>query len=417
MVTETSSGAFLSLGDFLTAEEPVWVWDVSARRILWANRAGQSFWGASSLDALRIKRFSSKNKSVARLTSLAKQPEVKETVETLTLLTASGRTSLKCHIQGLLVAGGHPGFIVKALDYSNGRTPRPASIPAKADKSSERIKQTKKGNAAGQSDRTALDAISARLKTDKAPINRNREMDEPSANIPAAERIDPDTLAIQIRELSHEIRNPLAVILGFAERIKDAASSGKSNELAAGYASDIMESTRLALAILEDFTARAGTAEDRTAKAEPADMRSAIDSCIRLISPLANGSGIKVRKRADKEFPSLRLTDRILKQILLNLLMNAVRHQKTGGLIKVSAKCRKDRTVRLTVADDGRGMTKKEIRNAIAGSRAKRSRQPGNAGLGLPLVKRLVESAGGELSIESGRGKGTRVQIVFPAAA
>ena len=98
--------------------------------------------------------------------------------------------------------------------------------------------------------------------------------------------------------------------------------------------------------------------------------------------------------------------------------MNAVRHQKTGGQIQVAARKRKDGTIRLAISDDGKGMTKKEIRSVMSGARRKASDPPapGRSGLGLPLVKRLVESAGGTLAIESARGKGTTVEMLFPAA-
>jgi nitrogen-specific signal transduction histidine kinase len=417
MVTTASAGTFLPLGDFLTAEEPVWVWDAGARRILWANRAGQHFWGATSLEALRFKRFSAKSKSVETLTSLAKQPGVKETVETLTLQTASGRASLKCYIQGLLVAGGRPGFIVKALDYPNLRDSSPPLVPDQKKKSTERSKQNKNRDGRAKSDLAVLDAIAVRVKTDKTAPKRHARTHQSAPNVSAIEPIGTDTLALQMRELSHEIRNPLTVILGFADRIKDLAASGKSHVQLIDYAEDIMESARLAIAILSDFTFRIGAPDDRPVQAELADFRAAIDSSTRLIAPLAKGAGIKVYKRADKELPRLLITDRMLKQILLNLLMNAVRHQKTGGRIKVSARGRKDNSIRLVVADDGRGMTKKEIGNAMASPQQKRRPASGSSGLGLPLVKRLVESAGGQISIESKRGKGTKVQIVFPAAA
>lgn len=415
MVTEVSAGAFLPLGDFLTAEEPVWVWDALARRILWANRAGQAFWGAGSLEALQVRRFSSKNKSVERLSSLAKQPGVKETVETLTLHAASGPTSLKCYIQGLLVAGGRPGFIVKALDYSNGQDKRPArTADKKTKKSVERKKQNKKREESGKSDRAALDAIAARLKSDETQRKLRLQPDQQAKSRSAKQRGGPPGLDLQIRELSHEMRNPLTVISGFAERIKDLAQSGEKQAKLLDYADDIMESARLAIAILNDFTIRAGMSQGQGVEGEPADFRSAIESSIRLITPLADGEGIKVYKRVDKDLPHTRIADRVLKQILLNLLMNAARHQKTGKLIKVSARCRKDGTVRLAVADNGQGMTKKEIKTAMARPPQKRPRKSGGSGVGLPLVKRLVENAGGQFSIKSERGKGTKFQILFP---
>ncbi len=115
----------------------------------------------------------------------------------------------------------------------------------------------------------------------------------------------------------------------------------------------------------------------------------------------------------------MRAGERVLKQILLNVLINAVRHQKTGGRVQVTVRKRKDGTVRLAISDDGKGMTKKEIRRVMSAARRKASAPsvPGRSGLGLPLVKRLVESAGGTLAIESARGKGTTVEMLFPAVS
>jgi signal transduction histidine kinase len=230
----------------------------------------------------------------------------------------------------------------------------------------------------------------------------------------------PDPLTLQIRELCHELRNPLTVISGFAERIRDNAPPGKQQAQLIGYAADILESARLAMAILSDFSAHMLRPGQEPAPPEPADIRATIESCLRLIAPLARQAGIKVSRRTGSGLPRIAAGERVLKQILLNLLMNAVRHQKTGGKIRVSARARKSGAVHLAVADDGRGMTKKEIRAVMSRSRRKPAPpppHPGASGLGLPLVRRFVESAGGELSIHSARGEGTTVGIVFPPAA
>lgn len=418
METENSAGAFLPLGDFLTTEEPVWVWDAAARRILWANQAGKAFWGAESLDALRSKRFSSRNKSVGRLTVLAARPDgAKESVEILTLDAASGRTSLKCYVQGLQVAGGRPGLIVKALDYANANDPQPAAGPGPAKHESALTMRDKKRRGAAKSDRAVLDAIATRLKTGQGSQGEGTRVGEPaSASLPV-EEMAPDALALSIRELSHELRNPLTVILGFAERIKEIAPAGRKQDQLRAYADDIIESANLAIAILGDFSARILQPEESLARPEPVDLKLTVESCLRLIAPLAKASGIKVYRRTGGRLPPLFTADRILKQILLNLLMNAVRHHKTGGQIKVTARRRKDGAVRLAVADDGKGMTKKEIRSVLGRTRRRAPPQPGRSGLGLPLVKRLAEEAGGCLAIESARGKGTTVEIIFPAAA
>ena len=85
MESDGGSGELIPLGDFLTAEEPVWVWDAAARRILWANQAGRAFWGAASNESLRMRKFDTRNKAVLRMAALATDPsEKREWVETLT---------------------------------------------------------------------------------------------------------------------------------------------------------------------------------------------------------------------------------------------------------------------------------------------------------------------------------------------
>jgi anti-sigma regulatory factor (Ser/Thr protein kinase) len=335
-----------------------------------------------------------------------------EWVETLVLPAASGRRTARCHMQNLQIAGGRPGLIVKAVDIANGH-----ETEAPAVKTVRTAGEPKAGSLA--SDKTALDAIAQRLrrmaKTD-APAPKPIEQTPPSASSAPW----PDPLTLQIRELCHELRNPLTVISGFAERIRDNAPPGKQQAQLIGYAADILESARLAMAILSDFSGRMLRPGQDPAPPEPADIRATIESCLRLIAPLARQAGIKVSRRTGSGLPRIAAGERVLKQILLNLLMNAVRHQKTGGKIRVSARARKSGAVHLAVADDGRGMTKKEIRAVMSRSRRKLAPPPpypGASGLGLPLVKRFVESAGGELSIESARGAGTTVGIVFPPAA
>jgi signal transduction histidine kinase len=412
METESGAAALIPLGEFLTTEEPVWVWDASARRILWANQAGRAFWGADSLDTLRAKRFSSRGKSVARLTALASQPgRAREWVETLTLAAASGRRPVKCHLQGLEVAGGRPGLIVKALGQANGRDPQPAASKGQAPDAARRRERPTK------TDRAALDAIAARLGVSDRPPSRSAPIPAPERPATDPDSIDHEMLELGVNELCHEMRNPLQVIQGFAERIIEIAPSGRRQVQLRGYAGDIIEGANLAMAVLGDFSARMLRLSDAQPQPEPVALRPVLESCVRLIAPLAKTAGIKLYRRIDGRLPPLLTSERVLKQILLNLIMNALRHHKTGGWIKVSARHRRDGSIRLAVADDGKGMSKKEIKAALSGARQVTPPGPGRSGLGLPLVKRLAEGAGGKLAIESGRGKGTTVEILFPAAS
>jgi signal transduction histidine kinase len=399
------------LGDFLTAEEPVWVWDAAARRILWANPAGRAFWGAASNETLRDRKFNARGKAVRRMAALASDPgEKREWVEALTLGAAAGRQPVTCHMQSLEVAGGHPGLIVKALrDAARDPAPEQPEAPPRPMREER----------AARADRTALGAIAARLKGDPAVHGEGQRRPRTPASAPPERSTRPGGAQLTIRELCHELRNPLTVILGFAERIGDAAPPGRSQDKLRAYAADIMESAHLAMAILSEFSSRILRPDEGLPQPEPVDIASAVESCLRLIAPLAQRAGLKISKRAGRGLPPLLAGERALKQILLNVLMNAVQHQKTGGRIQVTARKRKDGTVRLAIADDGKGMTKKEIRRVMNAARRKPPAPavPGRSGIGLPLVKRLVEAAGGTLAIESTRGKGTTVEMLFPAAA
>ena len=424
----------MPLGDFLTAEEPVWVWDAEGRRILWANQAGRAFWGEPSLDALRARRFSAQNKAVARMASLARAGgKTREWTETLILAVASGRQPVKCTMQVLQVAGGRPGLIVRAVDQAGARE-RAAPHP-------ERAAKTK---AATASDHAALKAIAAKMKTavrpergaaspgrepaaraGTAPAARNRKGDTAKAAaagaslaVPQAEDAAgqlPDALVLLLRELCHELRNPLTVILGFSERIRDGGV--RNPDKVRSYAGNILQSAELAMDILADFSNRVLHPGARLPEPDPAEVGPVVAACLQLIAPLAAQAGLKVSRSVAKSLPRLTLAERVLKQILLNVLMNAVRHQKTGGMVRVAARKRHDGAVRITVSDDGIGMTKKDIKAVMSGAPGPLVPRPGRSGLGLPLVKRLVEAAGGTLAIESARYKGTAVEIVFPASA
>ena len=415
MESDGGSGGLIPLGDFLTAEEPVWVWDAAARRILWANQAGRAFWGAASNEGLRVRKFDARNKAVLRMAALATDTSDKrEWVETLTLGAGPGRQSVTCHMQSLEVAGGHPGLIVRAIGDTAARDQRTSEIERPEAPPRSPIKER-----AARADRTALDAIAARLKHGPAD-DGGRRRSKASTLAPPSREVRSEAALVTIRELSHELRNPLTVILGFAERIRDTAPPGRNQERLRAYAADIMESAHLAMAILGDFSMRILRPEESPPAPEPVDIKSTVESCLRLIAPLARQAGLKVSRSAERGLPPMLAGERILKQILLNVLINAVRHQKTGGKIQVTARKRKDGTVRLAISDDGKGMTKKEIRRVMMSAGRRKAPIPqaaGGSGLGLPLVKRLVESAGGTLAIESARGKGTRVEMLFPAAS
>jgi len=406
---DKGGGVYLLLGDLLTAEEPVWVWDLQARRILWANRAGQAFWGAQTLESLRQRRFNTRNKSLARMAALALDAETtREWTEPFTFPGAGEHAPVTCTMQTMEVAGGRPGLIVRALRAAKGNSQLPRK-PAVAKAS----QQESAGHEA------VLKRIAARLQD--AQASNRRKARHPPASTPDRARQRAPIIAFpetaqdsMIRELAHELRNPLTVIIGFAERIRDSEPVRKRSKVKA-HAETILEGAQLALEILGEFSNRLRQGGTALPPPEPADVKEAVASCVRLVAPLAKQAGLGLAKSMSRNLPRLRAEERALKQILLNVLLNAIRHQKTGGDIIVSARMGRDGTLRLAVRDDGIGMTKKEIKAALGGKQ-KPDHSFSQSGLGLPLVRRLVETAGGSLSIQSARRKGTSVEIHFPRA-
>ena len=422
MGSDDRAAVLLPLGDFITAEEPVWVWDVKARRILWANKAGRDFWGASSQEALRDRRFGTRDKAAVRIAALVRASGAHgEWTETLTLASAAGRVPVQCVIQTLELADGRSGVIVRVLSDASSAPGMTGAAKTKPKAKSASADREPSARLTG--DRAALAAIARQIQAATSPATQK----PPRKSVPKTSSFSPlgnepyhmpDALTLMLRELCHELRNPLTVILGFAERIRDSGLIRRNPEKAQSYADNIMESAELAMEILADFSARVLRPGAGLPQPEPVEIGPIVTRCVQLIRPLATQAGLKVSKTAGKMLPRLHISERALKQILLNVLMNAVRHQKTGGKVRVAARKLKDGAVRLTVTDDGIGMTKKEIRSVLGGSRKPPPEPaPGRSGLGLPLVKKLVESTGGTLSIDSVRRKGTTIEILFPPIA
>ncbi len=405
--TDQGGAASLAFGDILTAEDPVWVWDIETRRILWANSAGRAFWGAETLDALRARRFDPRNKALARLAERAGSS--REWTDNLTFPGRAGQGAVTCTMQTMDVAGGRPGLLVRAIAVA---PPRAMPASAEAAPTAEDGVQI-----------AALKRIGARVKRAQAAKRAGAELlqvasspgrpQQAQASAPPVEEAVPPAM---LRELCHELRNPLTVILGFAERIRDSDPVRARGKIK-GYAENILEGAQFAMEILADFAVRIRESGDTPFPPEPANVSAAVATSLRLVAPLARQAGMSVSKSVGRTLPRLRTEERTLKQILINVLVNAVRHQKTGGKIAITARMRRDRSLLLAVSDDGVGMTRKEIRAALGAQPKAPSKPTSGTGLGLPLVKRLVESAGGVIAIESARRKGTTVAMTFPPAS
>lgn len=254
-------------------------------------------------------------------------------------------------------------------------------------------------------------------------------LDEETAPIPppaeatavAAEQARPETDAGGrldfLAKVSHEVRTPLNSIIGFAELMLQERFGPIGNKRYSGYVEDIHHSGLYALSLLNDLLdiskIDAGKFElNFTA----VDVPEIVEDCAASLQPLAKRSRIVLRTSLAPELPTVVADPRRLKQILLNLLTNAIKFTKEGGQVIVSGTL-VDGELRIRVRDNGIGMTRDEIAFAMQPFHQLDTapRKQTGTGLGLPVTKALVDANRARLVLSSEPGIGTSADVIFPA--
>ncbi|WP_448207256.1 sensor histidine kinase [Azospirillum sp. sgz302134] len=220
-----------------------------------------------------------------------------------------------------------------------------------------------------------------------------------------------------LARISHELRTPLNAILGFSEIIRDQLLGPQDTKRYAGYAKDIHDSGRHLLTLINDILDLSRLQEGTLAlDPRPLDIATAIEWAIRMIAPQAEAKRIQVDVNVQPGIGSLTVDERALKQMLLNLLTNAVTFTPEGGRVLVTVSAGLHGRIRLRVADNGIGMTPEQLSHALVpfGQSAAMVARPGQgSGLGLPIVKSLMEAHGGQLLIDSHPGQGSQFTLEF----
>lgn len=223
-----------------------------------------------------------------------------------------------------------------------------------------------------------------------------------------------------LAKVSHEIRTPLNAIIGFSEMMSNERFGPIGNQRYIEYANDISRSGRHVLDIVNDLLdiskIEAGEMElDFTA----VRLNTAVTEAIALLQPQSNSQRVIVRTALSDRLPDVVADTRSVKQILINILANAIKFTPAGGQIVVSTSYEANGSVVLRVRDTGIGMTRDELEQAMkpfrqAPSGASRQRGEGT-GLGLPLTKAMTEANRATFSVSSTPSEGTLVEIAFPS--
>jgi signal transduction histidine kinase len=220
-----------------------------------------------------------------------------------------------------------------------------------------------------------------------------------------------------LANMSHELRTPLNAIIGFSEIMKNEIFGPAGHQFYRDYARHIHESGKHLLAIINDLLDLSRIEAGKLfLKEEQMDLAEAIAACVRVMRGRAEESKVDLATDVPEDLPALWADERMIKQILLNMLSNAVKFTPGGGRVVVTGTVDDKGAVVLTVTDTGIGMSPADVHKAMTPfgqvESALSRRFPGT-GLGLPLTKSLVELHGGEFSLLSEVGVGTTVTMRF----
>jgi signal transduction histidine kinase len=222
-----------------------------------------------------------------------------------------------------------------------------------------------------------------------------------------------------LANMSHELRTPLNAIIGFSQLMADEVLGPLGNAKYSGYARDICNSAEHLLGIINDILdvskLEAGKLE---LEEELVDVAAVARNLLHFVADRARALDVTIDTEIHDALPRLRADQRKLKQILLNLVTNALKFSHPGGRVMLRGRLDVTGAIRIEVIDNGIGMDDAEIATAITrfGQVASTwNRKHAGTGLGLPLAIGLVELHGGKLEIKSRKGEGTTVSVTFPA--
>ncbi|MGE0716662.1 MAG: MASE1 domain-containing protein [Alphaproteobacteria bacterium] len=220
--------------------------------------------------------------------------------------------------------------------------------------------------------------------------------------------------SMAVASTSHDLRTPLNAIIGFAELMRTGAWGPIENARYRKYVEHIHESGLLLLEIIEGVLDLSKIeAGRREIVAKPLAWEEVSEPCLRLLAGQATQKSVTLAARAT---PGLRIhADPLaLRQILLNLLANAIKFTHSGGHVTLRAAAAADGCTDIEVVDDGIGMDEAGIARALEPYGQVAGSGQGGTGLGLPIAARLVALHGGGMTIDSAPGKGTTVRITLP---
>ncbi len=217
--------------------------------------------------------------------------------------------------------------------------------------------------------------------------------------------------------MSHDLRTPLNAIIGFSDIIKNQMYGKLNNAKYREYIENINSSSQYLLTLINDILDFSTIeADKRKLEKTPIDMEACIKNCYENLYPLSNEKSISCTYNIQQDLPFLYADDKSVKQILINLISNAIKFTQIGGKITTSATF-DAKYFYISVEDNGEGISEENIERILRPfTRVENNPHLSHegTGLGLSIVNSLVLLHDGEISIESELERGTKVTITLP---
>ncbi|MDY0871650.1 sensor histidine kinase [Dongia rigui] len=254
----------------------------------------------------------------------------------------------------------------------------------------------------------------------KLMVSQARRSAELSAALVKAEAAN-ESKSQFLANMSHELRTPLNAVIGFSEVISKEIYGPLGVTQYREYSKDITDAGHHLLGIITQILDMAKLESGTLADTQtPADIGENIEACQRLLFGKAAERRIDIVCGDMADLPPVRMEPVHLRQVIINLIGNAIKFSHAGGRIDVSAVVTPKGDLQITVADEGIGIKPEsmaELFQPFGQVEKAISRQYGGVGLGLVNARRLVEAYGGKIWLESEYGVGTKAIVSLPIAA
>ncbi len=247
------------------------------------------------------------------------------------------------------------------------------------------------------------------------------ELEEAKSNSDEARRRAEEASLAKSRFLatmSHELRTPLNAILGFSEVMKSELFGPHSVTSYKEYSNDIHSSGQHLLMLINEILDLSRVEAGRyELKEESVSLANVVEDCRHLLAMRAKKRDVTVTESIEPKLPRVWADERAMRQITLNLLTNAIKFTPQGGSVRIKVGWTASGGQYLSIKDTGPGIPPEEIPIVLSsfgrGSMAQKNADEGS-GLGLPIVKGLVELHGGNFTLKSQVREGTEVIVILP---